>query len=77
LGLPVLPAGKSHRADEYDDGLSARQPEKRAFVPVVGDGFMLRYNSKLPLVIYAPGRRSALPHLVGFGQGRYRHRGMT
>ncbi|GGK36317.1 ecotin [Pseudomonas koreensis] len=28
--------------------------KKRAFVPVVGDGFMLRYNSKLPLVIYAP-----------------------
>ncbi len=27
--------------------------KKRAFVPVVGDGFMLRYNSKLPLVIYA------------------------
>ncbi|MCF4997864.1 serine protease inhibitor ecotin [Pseudomonas syringae] len=27
---------------------------KRAFVPVVGDGFMLRYNSKLPVVIYAP-----------------------
>ncbi|CAI8904155.1 serine protease inhibitor ecotin [Pseudomonas serboccidentalis] len=28
--------------------------KKRAFVPVVGDGFLLRYNSKLPLVIYAP-----------------------
>ena len=27
---------------------------KRAFVPVVGEGFMLRYNSKLPVVIYAP-----------------------
>jgi ecotin len=26
----------------------------RKFVPVVGDGFLLRYNSKLPLVIYAP-----------------------
>ncbi|WP_447740225.1 serine protease inhibitor ecotin [Pseudomonas laurentiana] len=25
-----------------------------AFVPVVGDGFMLRYNSKLPVVVYAP-----------------------
>lgn len=25
-----------------------------AFVPVVGDGFLLRYNSKLPVVIYAP-----------------------
>ena len=25
-----------------------------AFVPVVGDGFLLRYNSKLPIVIYAP-----------------------
>lgn len=25
-----------------------------AFVPVVGEGFMLRYNSKLPIVIYAP-----------------------
>ncbi|MCY1426008.1 Ecotin [compost metagenome] len=23
-------------------------------VPVVGDGFMLRYNSKLPLVLYVP-----------------------
>ncbi|WP_339452672.1 serine protease inhibitor ecotin [Pseudomonas sp. EA_5y_Pfl2_R50] len=28
--------------------------KKRAFVPVVGDGFMLRYNSKLPVVVYAP-----------------------
>lgn len=25
-----------------------------AFVPVVGDGFMLHYNSKLPVVVYAP-----------------------
>lgn len=24
------------------------------FVPVIGDGFVLRYNSKLPIVIYAP-----------------------
>lgn len=24
------------------------------FVPVVGDGFVLRYNSKLPIVIYVP-----------------------
>lgn len=27
---------------------------KQDFVPVVGDGFMLRYNSKLPIVIYVP-----------------------
>lgn len=27
---------------------------KKDFVPVVGDGFLLRYNSKLPIVIYAP-----------------------
>ncbi|MBV4475963.1 MULTISPECIES: serine protease inhibitor ecotin [Pseudomonas] len=26
----------------------------RKFVPVTGDGFTLRYNSKLPVVIYAP-----------------------
>jgi ecotin len=25
-----------------------------AFVPVIGDGFVLRYNSKLPIVIYTP-----------------------
>jgi len=25
-----------------------------AFVPVVGEGFMLRYNSKLPVVLYVP-----------------------
>ncbi|MFK0310542.1 serine protease inhibitor ecotin [Pseudomonas sp. NPDC090233] len=25
-----------------------------AFVPVVGEGFMLRYNSKLPVVVYVP-----------------------
>lgn len=25
-----------------------------AFVPVTGDGFLLRYNSKLPIVVYAP-----------------------
>ncbi|WP_085694700.1 MULTISPECIES: serine protease inhibitor ecotin [unclassified Pseudomonas] len=37
--------------------LMACPPEskkKRAFVPVVGDGFLLRYNSKLPIVVYAP-----------------------
>lgn len=27
---------------------------KQDFVPVVGDGFLLRYNSKLPLVLYVP-----------------------
>jgi|PersoiStandDraft_1058852.scaffolds.fasta_scaffold24566_2 ecotin len=27
---------------------------KKDFVPVIGEGYMLRYNSKLPLVIYAP-----------------------
>ncbi|VVP69142.1 Ecotin [Pseudomonas fluorescens] len=27
---------------------------RQDFVPVVGDGFMLRYNSKLPIVLYAP-----------------------
>lgn len=27
---------------------------KKDFVPVVGDGFMLRYNSKLPIVVYVP-----------------------
>ena len=27
---------------------------RKDFVPVVGDGFLLRYNSKLPIVIYAP-----------------------
>ncbi|MNR68445.1 Ecotin precursor [compost metagenome] len=27
---------------------------KKDFVPVVGDGFRLRYNSKLPIVLYVP-----------------------
>lgn len=27
---------------------------RKDFVPVVGDGFVLRYNSKLPIVVYAP-----------------------
>lgn len=36
--LMACPQGKSH-------------PE---FVPVVGEGFMLRYNSKLPIVVYVP-----------------------
>jgi ecotin len=27
---------------------------KQDFVPVVGDGFLLHYNSKLPLVLYVP-----------------------
>ncbi|PWB35063.1 ecotin [Pseudomonas sp. SDI] len=26
----------------------------KEFVPVVGDGFLLRYNSKLPIVVYVP-----------------------
>ena len=28
--------------------------KSEAFVPVIGDGFLLRYNSKLPVVVYAP-----------------------
>lgn len=28
--------------------------QQQAFVPVVGDGFLLRYNSKLPVVVYVP-----------------------
>ncbi len=28
--------------------------EKEAFVPVQGDNFTLQYNSKLPIVVYAP-----------------------
>ncbi|HEK1009982.1 TPA: serine protease inhibitor ecotin [Pseudomonas putida] len=28
--------------------------KKKDFVPVVGEGFMLRYNSKLPVVVYVP-----------------------
>ncbi|WP_247255860.1 serine protease inhibitor ecotin [Pseudomonas moorei] len=36
--LMACPDGKSHQD----------------FVPVVGDGFMLRYNSKLPIVLYVP-----------------------
>lgn len=28
--------------------------KKEAFVPVIGDGFLLRYNSKLPVVVYVP-----------------------
>lgn len=27
---------------------------RKDFVPVIGDGFVLRYNSKLPIVVYAP-----------------------
>lgn len=27
---------------------------RQDFVPVVGDGFMLRYNSKLPILVYVP-----------------------
>ena len=30
------------------------QNKTKAFVPVVGDGFLLRYNSKLPVVVYVP-----------------------
>ncbi|MFK8331733.1 serine protease inhibitor ecotin [Pseudomonas sp. BJa5] len=28
--------------------------KQQAFVPVIGDGFLLRYNSKLPVVVYVP-----------------------
>ncbi len=30
------------------------QPKKSSFVPVNGEGYMLRYNSKLPIVVYIP-----------------------
>ena len=36
--LMACPEGKTHEV----------------FVPVVGDGFVLRYNSKLPIVLYVP-----------------------
>ena len=36
--LMACPEGKTHEG----------------FVPVVGDGFVLRYNSKLPIVLYVP-----------------------
>lgn len=29
-------------------------PKTEQFVPVVGEGYLLRYNSKLPVVVYAP-----------------------
>ena len=31
-----------------------QQSKKITAVPVIGEGYLLRYNSKLPLVIYAP-----------------------
>ena len=30
------------------------EPKREAFVTVGGDGFFLRYNSKLPVVVYVP-----------------------
>ncbi|MDE2203041.1 MAG: serine protease inhibitor ecotin [Burkholderiaceae bacterium] len=30
------------------------QAEREAFVPVQGEGYLLRYNSRLPLVVYVP-----------------------
>jgi len=30
------------------------EEKKDAFVPVRGEGFLIRYNSKLPVVVYAP-----------------------
>ncbi|MDF5952829.1 serine protease inhibitor ecotin [Pseudomonas aeruginosa] len=30
------------------------QKKEQRFIPVVGEGFLLRYNSKLPIVVYAP-----------------------
>ena len=32
----------------------AKAEKKSAFVPVNGDGYLLRYNSKLPIVAYIP-----------------------
>ncbi|KAF1019879.1 MAG: Ecotin [Pseudomonas sp.] len=28
--------------------------KRKDFVPVIGKGFLLRYNSKLPIVVYVP-----------------------
>lgn len=30
------------------------QAPREAFVPVIGDGFLIRYNSRLPVVVYVP-----------------------
>lgn len=30
------------------------QKKEQRFIPVVGEGFLLCYNSKLPIVVYAP-----------------------
>lgn len=37
-----------------DDGLPGWQKEKKFVTAYLGDAGMLRYNSKLPIVVYTP-----------------------
>lgn len=46
------------------------QKKEQRFIPVVGEGFLLRYNSKLPIVVYAPKDGGPLSDLVGVRKGR-------
>ncbi|MDF0732966.1 serine protease inhibitor ecotin [Pseudomonas entomophila] len=48
-----------YRLDKVGGGASTLMgclddKKTEAFVPVVGEGFLLRYNSKLPVVLYVP-----------------------
>ncbi|MFO6217145.1 ecotin family protein, partial [Pseudomonas aeruginosa] len=47
---PALPA----TAWSGSPGSAPGQKKEQRFIPVVGEGFLLRYNSKLPIVVYAP-----------------------
>lgn len=48
-----------YQLDEVSDPISTLMAcpddtKTQAFVPVMGDNFTLRYNSRLPIVVYAP-----------------------
>ena len=53
-GFPYYVLEVSDRAASTLMACPPDEPKTREFVAVGGEGFLLRYNSKLPVVVYAP-----------------------
>ena len=55
-GYPMLVVGQEgfDRVWSTKMGVPPGQPKVKAFVPIAGEPTLIRYNSKLPVVVYVP-----------------------
>jgi ecotin len=53
-GYPYYELGKAGGPVSTMMACPEGAPKTEQFVPVVGDGYLLRYNSKLPVVVFVP-----------------------